>query len=153
MIQRQRNRRSRANGFTLVEILIVVIILGILAAIVVPQFTSAAADTRRAALADTARAVRQAFTLYEVQHGGLPPDILDDGWSQLTTATDATGNPAGTAPGSPSYGPYLQAAPFNPFTNSSDLDTNVAGGAAWGFDSTTNQVTANDGGGHPFGGS
>jgi prepilin-type N-terminal cleavage/methylation domain-containing protein len=39
--------RNRKSGFTLVEILIVVIILGILAAIVIPQFTNASEDARR----------------------------------------------------------------------------------------------------------
>ena len=39
-------RNTVAKGFTLVEILIVVVILGILAAIVVPQFTNAANEAR-----------------------------------------------------------------------------------------------------------
>ena len=43
-------RNVRKGGFTLVEILIVVIILGILAAIVIPNFTNASTDARRASL-------------------------------------------------------------------------------------------------------
>jgi len=39
--------KRNSRGFTLVEILIVVIILGILAAIVIPQFSSASNDARR----------------------------------------------------------------------------------------------------------
>ena len=42
--------RARKTGFTLVEILIVVIILGILAAIVIPQFTNASQDAIESAL-------------------------------------------------------------------------------------------------------
>jgi prepilin-type N-terminal cleavage/methylation domain-containing protein len=45
----QKEKDMRKNVFTLVEILIVVIILGILAAIVIPQFTEASKNARAAA--------------------------------------------------------------------------------------------------------
>jgi len=52
-------RRSfRTQGFTLIEILIVVIILGILAAIVIPQFSSASGDARKASLQSTVQTLR-----------------------------------------------------------------------------------------------
>ena len=44
---------GRKSGFTLIEILIVVIILGILAAIVIPQFSNASNDARKSSLAST----------------------------------------------------------------------------------------------------
>ena len=46
------------KGFTLVEILIVVIILGILAAIVIPQFTQASNDARESSLSSELQTVR-----------------------------------------------------------------------------------------------
>ena len=50
--------RTRRAGFTLVEILIVVIILGILAAIVIPQFTNASQDARESSLLSQLQTLR-----------------------------------------------------------------------------------------------
>ncbi len=51
------SRRAR-HGFTLIEILIVVVILGILAAIVIPQFTDAAAEASRSNLQSQLQTLR-----------------------------------------------------------------------------------------------
>ena len=51
-------QRRNNKGFTLVEILIVVIILGILAAIVIPQFTNASNDARNNSVASTLQTLR-----------------------------------------------------------------------------------------------
>jgi len=61
-------RRTRKGGFTLVEILIVVIILGILAAIVIPQFTSASQDARKNSLTSQLQTLRSQLELYKLQH-------------------------------------------------------------------------------------
>ncbi len=58
-------------GFTLVELLIVVIILAILAAIVIPQFSSATRDTQESALDANLAGLRNAIELYKVQHADL----------------------------------------------------------------------------------
>lgn len=117
-----RIRRSR--GFTLVEILIVVIILGILAAIVIPQFTNASQDARKNSLTSQLQTVRSQIELYKLQHlDQLPPGLANaagDGsspacWGEMTMKT-GTDHLAGTQ-----FGPYLQAAPTNPLNNDSDV--------------------------------
>jgi general secretion pathway protein G len=70
----QRNQPTLRTGFTLVEILIVVVILGILAAIVIPSFASATEDTRKAAFAQDLRAFETGVLRYEVDHDAFPPD-------------------------------------------------------------------------------
>ncbi len=56
------------SGFTLVEILIVVVILGILAAIVIPQFTSASTEAKQSALVSNLQSVRSQIELYKIHH-------------------------------------------------------------------------------------
>ena len=60
-----RNRIKKA--FTLVEILIVVVILGILAAIVIPRFSDASHQARESALKDNVRFLRSQIQLYKAQ--------------------------------------------------------------------------------------
>ena len=108
-------RRAATRGFTLVEILIVVIILGILAAIVIPQFTSASEDARKNSLTSQLQTIRSQVELYKLQHRDNFP--TSDGkagvivWAKLTNKTDASGST--TASTGLNFGPYLQATPVN----------------------------------------
>jgi len=109
--------RRLPRGFTLIEILIVVIILGILAAIVVPQFSSASTDARRSSLSATLSTLRVQIQYYKLQHNDTLPDLTRN-WDCLTHKTDINGNidpPAG-----PTFGPYLQTVPTNPLTGTAN---------------------------------
>ena len=77
-------------GFTLVELLIVAIILSILAAIAVPQFTSTTDDAAKAALKSNLSGIRSAIDLYAQQHGGDFPGAV------VSTGGTCTGGDAGT---------------------------------------------------------
>ena len=70
--------RARVRkAFTLVEILIVVVILGILAAIVVPQFTSATQDAMAGNLQDQLTTLNNQLELYKARNNGrLPPNFV-----------------------------------------------------------------------------
>src|SRR3954464_13460483 len=93
------NRR----GFTLVEILIVVIILGILAAIVIPQFSNASSDARLTNLRTTLANVRNQIEIFKTQHNEQAPDLAAM-WTVMTAATDTT-EYASAAPTGSHWGP------------------------------------------------
>ena len=118
--------RTRKGGFTLVEILIVVIILGILAAIVIPQFTSASQDARKNSLVSQLQTLRSQLELYKLQHLDQLPSTLIGGtpaWTQMTVKTNAAGA-TGTTTAFP-FGPYLQADPVNPLNSSNSTAVGV----------------------------
>ena len=70
-----RSRIPADRGVTLVELLIVTIILAILAAIVVPQFTATTDDARASAFVSNLAAMRAAVDLYRQQHGAYPGNV------------------------------------------------------------------------------
>jgi general secretion pathway protein G len=101
--------------------LIVVIVLGILSAVVVPQFSSASYDARRSALATTVQTVRTQIELYKRQHGGALPDLATD-WTPFTQSSNF---------GKATFGPYMQIAPRNHLKN---RESAVKNGIAIGND-------------------
>ena len=124
-------RPDAARGFTLIEILIVVIILGILAAIVIPQFANASTASKVSSVQTTAQSLRGAVQLYYYQHNDKLPHV-DQFWTLMTTQTDAQGNPyvAGTSTTGP-FGPYMQSIPLNAINGSSTIiDAAAAPGSA-----------------------
>lgn len=103
-------RSSRKTGFTLVEILIVVVILGILAAIVVPQFVNASDSAIKGALQSQLQTISSQIELYRVQNGGAyptedPDDPMEDGGNN-----DGWGVMVGQD--------YLKEVPMNGYTKS-----------------------------------
>lgn len=110
----------RNRAFTLVEILIVVVILGILAAIVIPQFTNASQESIKAALRGQLKQIDDQVEVYRVNHAGLIP----------TTDADPFG--AGGGWGVLVGQNYLKTAPFNMYAGGSvtGVGTTAADAAA-----------------------
>jgi general secretion pathway protein G len=107
--------RRNNKGFTLVEILIVVIILGILAAIVIPQFTNASTDAKKNSLTSQLQTIRSQIELYKLQHNEQLPDFTNLQWVQMTGQTDVAGDTQAAT--GRDFGPYLQQTPANPLNN------------------------------------
>lgn len=105
------------KGFTLVEILIVVVILGILAAIVIPQFSSASSEARLSSVVSNLQAVRSQIQLYKIQHGDkLPGTTTGVTFADaLLKQTKSDGTVWTSGDTETAYGPYLQKIPLNPY--------------------------------------
>ena len=138
------------SGFTLVEILIVVVILGILAAIVIPQFTEASTEAKTSSLCTDLQTVRSQIELYKIQHNDNLPGA---GTASFEVAMTGQTNQAGAA--GTDYGPYLQKIPSNPFVSGDDANdvtvgtaTAPTGSDGWYFNSSTGAFNANDSAAH-----
>jgi len=79
-----RRTRSVRSAFTLIELLLVMVILGVLAAIVVPKFTSRTDDARIAAAQQDISAMTTALDTFEVDNGRYPTN--DEGLNALSNA-------------------------------------------------------------------
>lgn len=134
-------RKTMAKGFTLVEILIVVVILGILAAIVVPQFTNAANEARTGNIATQVSTIENQIELFAAQNNGSYPDLATDGWGDTATAGTMIGDN------------YLKEIPVNPFSGTSTIGAWPAGtntnesvvyddGTGWYYDAATGNIAA-----------
>ncbi|MHC4264437.1 MAG: type IV pilin protein [Planctomycetota bacterium] len=146
------------KGFTLVEILIVVVILGILAAIVIPQFTDASEQAKIASLRSDLQMFRSQIELYKAQHNDeLPTDVGHLGLVDALTPVNGLGITdqygATVAAGTDgAVGPYMREIPSNPFVVAAvaDLFTEAAGGncladgtTGWWFNTLNGDIRAN----------
>jgi general secretion pathway protein G len=138
------------SGFTLVEILIVVVILGILAAIVIPQFTEASSEAKLSSLCTDLQSVRSQIELYKIQHSDALPGA--GGLTFIEALTEQSNILGATGA---DFGPYLLKIPVNPFATGTDPTTAIAftitaaAGAPvpaghWHFDTSDGTLHAND---------
>ncbi len=147
----QTGNESRSRGFTLVEILIVVVILGVLAAIVIPQFSQASSEANLNTLLGNLQTVRSQIQLYKVQHNDLLPGQAAFGGDVAEAAfVDALTN-------DDDYGSYVSKIPENLFisdaadrvavtcVNDAAADAAPAGdeGTGWWFNAANGDFRAN----------
>ena len=159
------------KGFTLVELLIVVIILAILAAIIVPQFSASTNDAKAAALQSNLANMRSAIEFYYQEHGEYPGRNIATGATcgvgaavtsgaansqeafinQLTRYTNDAGLACTGKDATFKYGPYLKGAiPDNPegttntiaVVSAGVLGLTSAAGGGWRYDTVTGEFIA-----------
>jgi len=156
--------RARARrGFTLVEILIVVVIIGILASMVVPQFSNASHQARENTLKDDLRYLRTQIAVFKAQHRDVAPGYPNGDASslpsddtafveQMTKFSDMNCATSDTATSTFKFGPYLTRMPPNPLSEKSAVkmtttltfdNSNTFG---WLYNPVTQQIVANNDG-------
>lgn len=102
------NYRNAAAGFTLIEVMVVVVILGILAAIIVPKVMSRPEQARIVKVKQDLLAVQSALDLYKLDNGFYPS--TDQGLQALVTRPSSPPTPRSWK----SEG-YLQEIPMDPW--------------------------------------
>lgn len=133
-----KNNRLKQCGFTLIELMIIVTILGILAAIVLPTFSNANETAKAGALSSQLNTIKKSLVMYNTDHNGAFPtdaQLITNQWQVLTTTTDINGDVSGD-----DYGPYFQKPPFNAFVDSSIVAADNS--AAWQYTSSTGTIQA-----------
>jgi general secretion pathway protein G len=106
---RGASRSSRLpRGFTLVEIMVVVVILGILAALIVPRVVGRTDEARAVAAKQDVAAIMQALKLYRLDNGRYP--TTEQGIAALVTKPQGEPVPA-------NWQKYLDKIPRDPWGN------------------------------------
>ena len=141
-------RRKRA--FTLVELLVVIIIIGILAAVAIPQFGDSSADAKVSALKENLRTLRTAIEKYHIQHTAVYPGII------ATHRATAAGAPAAHASTAEAFGKQVTAYsdglgntcdeksanfPYGPYIKNRIPDNSLPAATATGDPDVVNVVT------------
>lgn len=98
----------RSSGFTLVEIMVVVVILGILAVLIVPRVLGRTDEAKQAAAKHDIATVMQSLKLYKLDNGRYPTN--DQGLQALVTKPIS-------APVPSNWKPYLDKLPKDPWGN------------------------------------
>lgn len=136
--------RTRA-AFSLIELVIVIVIIGVVAAIAVPRMSNAATNSKVATAAANLQTIRKAVDLFTAEHEGRTPNqdeqrvASNDATLIIQRLTEGPGKDGVIA------GPYLREIPINPLASSNTLRADKSfdvaqNSAAWVYDLTTETV-------------
>ena len=112
-------RRRAQAGFTLIELMVVLVIIGVLAALIVPNVLDRADDARVTAARTDVNNIMQALKLYRLDNQRYP--TAEQGLQALIARPS-------TAPVPPNWKPYLEKLPNDPWGHPyQDLNPGVKG--------------------------
>ena len=137
---------GKKNAFTLVEILIVVVILGILAAVVTPQFAGASEAAQEETTRHELQKLRRAIEIYMTRNGNALPNVVagDGTWGEIVQPGEyLSGPPQNSWVGGPNAGVIIiRDTPDDAYQTTH----------GWIYDDTTGQVWAGgfDGNDEPY---
>ena len=140
VIERAGDMMRKERAFTLVEILIVVVLLGILAGVILPMVSGSAISARESALAHDLQMLRRYVLIYTSQHLEIAPGYPDGDTAQTPTeqafvdqfTLSSNSNGQTAAIGTPNFprGPYLMKIPVNPLNHKNTVQV-LADGAVF----------------------
>ncbi len=140
-----RDASPKRCGFTLLEIVLVIVIIGIIAALAIPRMSRGAAGAAEGTLKGDLAVLRKAIDFYATEHGGTLPTAAKIE-EQFLQYTNIQGDTKATQDTTHFYGPYLRNLPALP-VGSRKGNTRIAAsngdGVGWIYNETTGEIHAN----------
>lgn len=125
-------KSGRRKGFTLVELLVVIVVLAVLAAIVLPKFMDSSTRSKESSLRTDLKLMRNAISMFQADIGKYPDTLAD---LAQTDKALVKGNDGTVVSGTDWHGPYLETVPTDP-----------VGGAALTYTKATGKVASSTSG-------
>jgi len=141
----RRQRHRAAGGFSLVELITVVVILGLIATIAIPRMSRGAEGAAESALAADLALLEGAIERYRVDHVGDAPQLADMP-AALLDYTSEQGAVSTTKDATHRLGPYIDRVPemkLGELKGDTSIGPFSDAGVAWQYDESTGRIRAN----------